>query len=89
MIDYQKFAPKNMSVKERRKLDVGDIFSNSATCLICNDTIRSKNRHDFQTCKCGKLSIDGGSWYPKRSFKKEHSWKDNIELYEIMGETIS
>jgi len=29
-------------------------------CRICNDTIESKEDHDFRTCSCGSVSIDGG-----------------------------
>ena len=29
-------------------------------CLLCNDTLESLYRHDFQTCRCGNLSVDGG-----------------------------
>lgn len=81
MFDYQKIAPKNMLKEDRRKLLVGDIYSNSATCLLCKEKIRSKNRHNFQTCKCGNLSVDGGSWYIRRGFKKEKSHTNNIEFY--------
>jgi hypothetical protein len=29
-------------------------------CKLCKDTIRSRFRHDFKTCSCGKTFIDGG-----------------------------
>lgn len=34
-----------------------------AMCAKCLDVITSENRHDFRTCKCGAISIDGGSDY--------------------------
>lgn len=43
------------------------ILRNAAQCLGCNDVIVSKHRHDFRTCKCGKLSVDGGLEYIRRS----------------------
>jgi hypothetical protein len=43
------------------------IISNKAQCLVCNEIIESKDRHDFVTCKCGNLSVDGGKDYLKRS----------------------
>ena len=52
-----------MSVKARRKLDVGDIWMNRIQCLKCKDIITSNNRHDFKYCKCGAVFVDGGSWY--------------------------
>lgn len=33
---------------------------NGGTCLVCKETIASYARHDFVTCSCGNLSIDGG-----------------------------
>lgn len=32
-------------------------------CKKCSDQITSKHRHDFVTCKCGSVSVDGGSHY--------------------------
>ena len=41
------------------------IVRNSVRCLRCNDHIVSKSRHDFVTCKCGKVSTDGGHSYQR------------------------
>lgn len=38
---------------------------NSARCLICNQILVSRSVHDYVTCKCGNLSIDGGNEYIK------------------------
>lgn len=51
-------------------------IKNSAKCLICKQTIESKQRHDFVTCKCGNLSVDGGMYYLKRSIKHLDSYED-------------
>jgi len=32
-------------------------------CNKCNSIIESLHSHDFVTCSCGKVSIDGGSEY--------------------------
>lgn len=61
--DYHDFTTRETPVLERRKLNVGDIWLNQAMCLICHDVLVSRNRHDFVTCSCRALSIDGGSWY--------------------------
>lgn len=34
-------------------------------CVKCLDIIQSMNRHDFATCTCGAISIDGGSDYTR------------------------
>jgi len=36
---------------------------NRARCVKCGDIIISRHRHDFVTCKCGAISIDGGNDY--------------------------
>lgn len=66
-VDYHNFTGINTSIAERRRLWIGDYYINAAKCLKCGETIRSKNRHDYVTCKCGKLSVDGGSWYLRRA----------------------
>lgn len=43
------------------------ILRNAAECARCGDVIESKHRHDFVTCKCGAISVDGGKAYLKRS----------------------
>ena len=42
------------------------IRCNKAQCLICGDVIESVNRHDYNTCKCGNVAVDGGKEYIKR-----------------------
>ena len=48
---------------------------NKAKCLKCGDVIESTYRHDFVTCSCGNLSVDGGHDYLKRCFKSSE-WED-------------
>lgn len=80
--DYTDFCPYNTSVEDRRKLNVGDIFMNQIRCKKCNWVIRSKNKHDMQTCPCGSVSIDGGSHYTKISCKTGAEYEDHIVLYK-------
>ena len=42
------------------------ILRNAIRCKICGSIIESKNVHDFQTCKCGAVSVDGGLAYIRR-----------------------
>lgn len=44
------------------------IITNKIRCKHCGDIIQSKHRHDFCTCRCRKVSVDGGTVYLKRSF---------------------
>jgi len=38
---------------------------NAITCPKCKDTIYSRTRHDFRSCSCGEVNIDGGFDYTK------------------------
>ena len=40
----------------------------TATCLVCNDTIISQHRHDYKSCSCGNVQVDGGSDYAKYGY---------------------
>ena len=44
------------------------IVLNRAKCLSCGDIIVSYNRHDYKSCSCGKLSVDGGQDYLRRAY---------------------
>lgn len=55
---------------------MGKIIENSAKCLKCGDKIVSKRRHDYVTCSCGNVSVDGGLDYCRRSFKEMDTWID-------------
>ena len=36
---------------------------NRAMCRNCGSKIESKHRHDFVSCQCGSIFIDGGKDY--------------------------
>lgn len=40
---------------------------NRAKCKLCQSIIESYHRHDYVTCKCGEISVDGGLEYFKCS----------------------
>lgn len=42
------------------------LLLNQAQCKICKQVIQSKHRHDFVSCKCGEISVDGGVDYVRR-----------------------
>lgn len=47
-------------------------------CLLCGDVIGSFYRHDFRTCNCGHVHLDGGFDYTKIG------WKAGMELEECV-----
>ena len=48
---------------------------NRARCRKCGDVIESRSRHDFVSCSCGAIFVDGGTDYFRAGF--DHS--DNFE----------
>jgi hypothetical protein len=65
---YWELCPQGSTPAERAKYNVGPIFRNEARCLTCQEVIRSHHRHDFRSCSCGNLAVDGGSEYLKRCY---------------------
>jgi len=45
---------------------ISKILTNKAQCKDCGDIIESTYRHDFVTCSCGAISVDGGKDYLRR-----------------------
>jgi len=70
---------EELTKEERKKINAGDIRLNRAKCRKCGDIVQSTHRHDFKSCKCGAISVDGGSWYTRRLAK---SLNDVIEMNE-------
>lgn len=62
------------------------ILRNRAKCLICGEIIESKTVHDYKTCSCGNLSVDGGLEYTKRGVKDLDKWEDLSEYEEQENE---
>ena len=56
------------------------IVSNQAHCRQCGTEIYSANRHDYKTCECGSISVDGGQDYLRRSGAPEHLKEKSIIL---------
>jgi len=52
---------------------------NRARCRQCGDVIESLHRHDFVTCKCGAIFVDGGTDYLRAGF-------DHPDNFERIGE---
>ena len=59
------------------------IIRNRVKCNHCGQIIESKSRHDFKTCKCGRVSVDGGMDYLRRSFKEKGDYEDLSETMEV------
>lgn len=67
------------------------IIRNSAKCLECNTEIESKHRHDYVTCACSKVHVDGGTDYIKRGVAADAKWEDTSiarNAEEVLAEAI-
>ena len=58
------------------------IKRNVIKCNHCGDVIESFSVHDFVTCSCGAVSVDGGHDYLRRCFKNDHSDYEDLSEYE-------
>lgn len=47
------------------------ILRNAAQCAKCGDVIESRHRHDFVSCSCGAIFVDGGRDYIR------YGWTDD------------
>ena len=59
------------------------IKSNKARCKLCGDIIESTHRHDFRSCKCGEIYVDGGRACLRRLARNF----DNLEEFSEYDES--
>ena len=52
---------------------------NAAQCLECGDIIESKHRHDFVSCSCGNIFVDGGLDYIRMGIRNQEAYVDLSE----------
>lgn len=65
-------------------MNVKKLIKNVIKCNHCGDVIISEYTHDFKTCSCGTVSVDGGLSYAKRSFKNSpDDFTDMCEYEEV------
>ena len=68
------------------------IVQNAVSCLSCGDMIVSKHRHNFVTCTCGAISVDGGQEYLRRvgdmSVAVDFSWSLPDDVYNACAEAV-
>lgn len=50
---------------------------NRAKCKLCKDVLESFHQHDYVSCKCGEIGIDGGNHSFKASAK---DWKNFLRI---------
>ncbi len=63
------------------------IVANKARCRLCGDIIESKNRHDWQTCSCGAIFVDGGRVYLRRGARNFEDLEELSEFEDVEEES--
>ena len=56
------------------------ILVNKIKCNKCGDIIESVSVHDFKSCKCGAVAVDGGHDYLRRGGYRED--REELSEYE-------
>lgn len=56
------------------------ILRNQAMCPDCGDHVASFNVHDYRSCKCGNISVDGGVDYLRRLFKGKRPIETSVSI---------
>jgi len=58
------------------------IIQNEAKCLNCGDQIYSAFRHDYKSCTCGNITVDGGQSYVLHGWIKKELREDKSVFME-------
>lgn len=58
------------------------IKKNRAKCRLCGEVIESISTHDFKTCSCGEISVDGGMDYIRRAWTTDRANLIELSEYE-------
>lgn len=77
---WKKPAKEEGAKKESDAATFRQMVCNRAMCLKCKDVITSRHRHDFVTCGCGNLSLDGGNDY-RRTLYENWTMVSDMSIY--------
>lgn len=61
------------------------VVRNMAKCKRCGDIIESKYSHDFVSCKCGAIALDGGTDY-QRAIGNQEDFDFSLSKYIFESE---
>jgi len=74
---YEGFPGKPDWWNDERHTPDKRLILNRALCGKCGDTITSTSVHDYVSCSCGSISVDGGNEYQHCS---ADSWENFVDL---------
>ena len=78
--DHMMIDGDEIPASARYQWGIGDIKINQVKCLLCGDHPRSIHRHDYKSCKCGNVAVDGGSQY-QRVIGSSENWLNELVPY--------
>ena len=70
---------------------MNNIVLNRAKCKKCGDVITSYHRHDYVSCKCASIAVDGGTEYRRRTGDLENIIDMSVDSsapYEVIRESF-
>lgn len=62
------------------------IIKNAVRCNCCGEVIESTYRHDYKTCSCGRVSVDGGHDYLRRCYASRDDFTE-MSVTELVKKT--
>ena len=62
------------------------IIQNAAKCYDCDTVILSRSVHDFVSCRCGNIFVDGGLEYIRHGWRNDN-WISLVEYDDEDDET--
>lgn len=62
------------------------LVRNAVKCLVCNEVLESKHRHDFVSCKCSNECFTDGGLVYQRIGAKELDLVESLAEYEELTE---
>lgn len=75
MIQYSK----------RRDDAMKKLIRNAIQCNFCGEVIESRYGHDYVKCSCGRVAVDGGLLYARRTFMGTKDDYTGLSVYEEDG----
>ena len=56
------------------------VIKNAGYCKVCDEEIESVSRHDFKSCTCGNIFVDGGHHYTRHGVEQAGQY-ENRSVY--------
>jgi hypothetical protein len=72
-----------------RKPNKGIFHVSAAQCPTCKTIIISGHHHDFHSCPCGEIAIDGGREYVRMAYRKVTPTVIQIECIGIKPHNLA